>query len=126
MNINAKQSLHGKANIGYALKGEDGATFIPEIDGDGNLRWSNDKNLDNPEIVNIKGPKGDKGDKGDTGEPITVNGVAPDKDGNIEIRILPNNAEQINMLIEADMLPAIHAVNGAILTDEKGNIILRY
>lgn len=38
----------------------------------------------------------------------------------------PNFAEQLEMLIEADMLPAIHDVDGKILTDENGNIILRY
>lgn len=34
--------------------------------------------------------------------------------------------EQISMLIEADMLPAVHDASGAILTDENGNVILRY
>ncbi len=33
---------------------------------------------------------------------------------------------QIAMLIEVDMLPAVYDTNGAILTDENGNIILRY
>ena len=37
-----------------------------------------------------------------------------------------SDAEQLAMLIEADMLPAVHDSNGAILTDENGNIILRY
>lgn len=37
-----------------------------------------------------------------------------------------NYADQIEMLIEADMLPAVHDASGAILTDENGNIILRY
>ena len=74
--IRAKQSLNGKVNdayslsgkalsdaklsgrtsVGSVLKGEDGATFIPEVDADGTLRWTNDKNLPNPEPVNIKGP----------------------------------------------------------------------
>lgn len=38
---------------------------------------------------------------------------------------MPDNAEQIALLAEADMLPAVHE-NGAILTDQSGNIILRY
>ena len=71
------------------LKGEDGATFIPEVSEEGVLSWTNDKSLENPEPVSIKGPvgpagaqgqkgetgpqgiqgpKGDKGDKGDRGE----------------------------------------------------------
>jgi len=44
--------------------GEDGATFIPEVSPSGNLSWTNNKGLSNPEPVNIKGPKGDDGDDG--------------------------------------------------------------
>lgn len=33
---------------------------------------------------------------------------------------------QISLLIEEDMLPAVHDADGAILTDESGNVILRY
>lgn len=54
--------------------------FTPHVDNSGNLSWTNNGNLLNPETVNIKGAKGDKGDtgaqgpqgkqglKGDTGE----------------------------------------------------------
>lgn len=56
----------------------------------------------------------------------TVNGVGPDENGNVEVSALPDDAEQITMLIDADLLPAVHDASGAILTDEKGNIILRY
>lgn len=45
-----------------------GATFLPSVNAAGDISWTNDKNLENPETVNIKGPKGDKGDKGDPGE----------------------------------------------------------
>jgi len=38
----------------------------------------------------------------------------------------PDAAAQITMLVEADMLPAVHDASGAILTDENGKIILRY
>lgn len=48
--------------------GKDGATFIPAVSSDGILSWTNDKGLDNPESVSIKGQQGEKGDKGDTGE----------------------------------------------------------
>lgn len=47
--------------------GKNGATFTPSVDPDGNLSWTNDGGLENPEPVNIKGPKGDTGEKGDTG-----------------------------------------------------------
>lgn len=55
----------------------------------------------------------------------SVNGVSPDKKGNVEVSAMPNDVEQVFMLIESDMLPAVH-INGAILTDENGSIILRY
>lgn len=47
--------------------GKDGTTFTPYVDANGNLSWSNDGGLDNPETVNIKGPKGDTGATGATG-----------------------------------------------------------
>ena len=33
--------------------GEDGATFIPSVDHDGTLSWTNDKGLESPLPVNI-------------------------------------------------------------------------
>lgn len=70
----------GGASVGSILKGDpgaDGVTFTPHVDAEGNLSWTNDGNLENPGVVNIKGrdgmdgaagPKGDKGDKGEPGE----------------------------------------------------------
>lgn len=43
------------------FNGENGATFAPSVDEDGNLSWTNDKGLPNPETTNIKGPKGEGG-----------------------------------------------------------------
>ena len=48
--------------------GKDGATFTPAVDTEGNLSWSNDGGLPNPDTVNIKGEKGDQGEKGEPGE----------------------------------------------------------
>lgn len=59
--------------------GENGATFIPAVSADGVISWTNDKGLDNPEPVNIKGERGAKGDKGDPGEPGQPG--EPGKDG---------------------------------------------
>ena len=42
--------------------GINGATFTPSVDNEGNLSWTNNGNLDNPETKNIKGPKGDSGE----------------------------------------------------------------
>lgn len=44
------------------------ATFTPSVSADGVLSWSNNKNLANPESVNIKGEKGDQGIQGIQGE----------------------------------------------------------
>ena len=61
--------------------GEDGATFYPSVDADGNLSWTNDKGLPNPPTVNIKGEKGEKGDTGEKGEDGKdgSNGYTPQK-----------------------------------------------
>lgn len=48
------------------LKGgdsENGATFYPYVDAEGNISWENDKNLANPPSVNIIGPQGIPGPK---------------------------------------------------------------
>lgn len=47
-----------------AGSGENGATFTPSVSEDGTLSWTNDKGLDNPEPVNIKGPQGVQGIRG--------------------------------------------------------------
>lgn len=77
MSIRAKQSIRGAANVGNVIYGKNGVNFFPTVDEEGNLSWTNDQDLPNPETVNIKGPQGDKGEqgiqgiqgeKGDTGE----------------------------------------------------------
>ena len=58
----------GTVNVtGGGGSGENGATFTPSVDDSGNLSWTNDKGLPNPDPVNIKGPKGDTGEQGATG-----------------------------------------------------------
>lgn len=85
-NFKGLKGEKGDAGSGSGGSGENGATFTPAIDSDGNLSWTNDKGLDNPETVNIKGPKGDtgatgaagaKGDAGATG-PYFTPSVASD------------------------------------------------
>lgn len=39
----------------------DGATFLPDVSEEGIISWTNDKEKENPEPRNIKGPKGDTG-----------------------------------------------------------------
>ena len=68
--------------------GSNGATFIPSVDSDGNLSWSNDKGLSNPATVNVKGPKGEQGNpgsdgsdgaKGDKGDPFVFADFTPEQ-----------------------------------------------
>lgn len=47
--------------------GNNGATFIPSVDKDGFISWTNDSDLPNPEPVNIRGPVGESGPQGDPG-----------------------------------------------------------
>lgn len=49
---------------GTGTAGENGATFTPSVSADGVLSWTNDKNLTNPESVNIKGADGTNGTNG--------------------------------------------------------------
>ncbi len=57
------QSVRDDADAGMfnghaGSQGEDGATFTPIISEEGNLSWTNDKGLNNPETINIKNRQG--------------------------------------------------------------------
>ncbi len=39
--------------------GDNGATFTPSVAANGDISWTNDKSLPNPQTVNIKGPQGE-------------------------------------------------------------------
>ena len=53
-------TLNFKLKMGADGKdGENGATFTPSVNINGELSWTNDKNLPNPNPINIKGEKGD-------------------------------------------------------------------
>lgn len=54
-----KESLKG-------AKGDNGTTFTPSVDSEGNLSWTNADGLENPVTVNIRGPQG-IGEQGDPG-----------------------------------------------------------
>lgn len=43
----------------------DGGTFTPSVDADGNLSWTNNKDLPNPNTRNIRGPQGPVGPQGE-------------------------------------------------------------
>lgn len=48
-------------------KGDPGAVFTPAVSPEGELSWTNNGSLDNPDPVNIKGQKGDAGEAGTPG-----------------------------------------------------------
>ena len=52
--------------------GPRGYTFTPAVDDTGNLSWTNDGGLPNPEEVNIKGPIGATGPQGNPGATPTI------------------------------------------------------
>ena len=54
-------NLNTKLNNGEL----NGATFIPNLDEEGNLSWTNNKNLENPQTQNIRGPQGVMGPQGE-------------------------------------------------------------
>ncbi len=62
----------------YAKKAKDISenvnVFIPAVDADGTLTWTNKAGLANPAAVNIKGPQGVQGEKGDPGTGIKIKG----------------------------------------------------
>lgn len=49
----------GDTNTNVKAAGANGTTFTPSVDADGNLSWTNDGSLENPETVNIKGAQGE-------------------------------------------------------------------
>lgn len=59
------------------VQGPAGPVFIPSVNSDGDLSWSNNggSELKNPPTRNIKGDKGDKGDNGATFHPVVKDGV---------------------------------------------------
>ena len=70
--------------------GPRGYTFTPAVDDAGNLSWTNDGGLPNPEEVNIKGPIGATGPQGNPGATPaisvgTVTTLDPGQDATAEI-----------------------------------------
>lgn len=62
--FNDNTSLQDKLDNGDLGNGEPGATFTPEVTPQGMLSWTNDKGLDNPDPVDIKGKTGSVGMSG--------------------------------------------------------------
>ena len=54
----------GFAGTTFIHDGQNGATFTPAVSADGIISWTNDRELPNPEPVNIKGDRGERGPQG--------------------------------------------------------------
>lgn len=54
-------------NVTEIPNGENGATFYPSVSEEGVISWTNNRGLENPEPVSIRGPQGERGEKGETG-----------------------------------------------------------
>lgn len=63
--------------------GKNGVIFTPSIDSEGNLSWTNDGDLENPESANIKGPQGEQGITGNDGENGATFTPAVNENGNL-------------------------------------------
>ena len=66
---NGKWEDQGQLQGAPGEDGKDGVIFTPNVDEGGNLTWTNDGGLENPEPVNIRGPQGVQGETGPQGEP---------------------------------------------------------
>ena len=70
--------------VSVRAEGTQGVTFIPSLDEAGNLTWTNDGDLDNPDPVNIMGPAGADGEEGPAGksayESAVENGYSGDEE----------------------------------------------
>ena len=79
------------------LQGASGAVFTPSLDADGDLSWSNNGGLANPETVNIKGPAGADGVPGKDGASIVVSSVSEsDEDGGVNV-VTFSDGKKINI-----------------------------
>lgn len=73
--------------------GETGPYYTPAVSESGDLSWTNNGNLPNPETVNITGPIGGKGDPGTDGTDGTTFTPAVSSDG---ILSWTNNGDEQN------------------------------
>ena len=65
--VNLLWRNHGQLQGAPGERGENGATFIPNVDANGNISWTNDGGLANPAARNITGPAGKDGAAGPAG-----------------------------------------------------------
>lgn len=72
-------------------KGETGPYFTPTVDDEGNLSWTNNGDLTNPETVNIRGPQGIQGPQGPAGDAGTFDDALSETSTNgIQNKVVTN------------------------------------
>lgn len=80
--VSFEEDPSGKRTIIYGIPrgadgsggGSDGATFMPSVSDEGVISWTNDKDLPNPDPVNIKGETGTTGADGKSAYQYAVEG----------------------------------------------------
>ena len=92
--------------------GQNGATFYPSVSEDGIISWTNNRELENPPPVNIKGGKGDKGDRGEPGQ--SIKGDKGDKGDRGEPGYTP--VKNKDYFDGEDGVSVTHSWNGTILS----------
>lgn len=102
------------------IPGDNGATFTPSVSADGELSWINDKGLENPEPVNIKGEKGDSV----TISAVTYNTVTDDSGLHVDVSMVGDSAKTIDFKfynIKGDDGKAATVTIGAELLEDTGD-----
>ena len=115
--FHAKIITASKCQFGTMFNATTGATeWIMDVDASGTATFSSVvlDSLKNPNAITFTGAV-----------KATYDGSKP-----VEVEIPEEDpvtdTSQLSLLIETDMLPAVHDADGKILTDENGKIILRY
>lgn len=115
--FHAKIITASKCQFGTMFNATTGATeWIMDVDASGKATFSNVvlASLKNPNAITFTGAVDATYDGS---EPVEVE---------IPVEDPVTDTSQLSLLIETDMLPAVHDADGKILTDENGKIILRY
>lgn len=92
----------------YIDKSENGATFIPSVSEEGMISWTNNKELPNPDPVNIKGEDGKDGIDGVDGKDgvngvdgidgVGIKDIKTDENGNLIITLTNNEVVDLGKI----------------------------
>ena len=100
--------------------GKDGATFFPYVDENGNLSWTNDKDLPNPPTVNIEGPPGPAGQDGKTAYQYARDGGYTGSEAEFASKMAKEIPEPYTLPVaSADTLGGVKVGDGLEVVDGK-------